>query len=78
MILKAQCILFKRYSDVLHPFKYAGYPMLLDAVNIADDMSGTSEHFLSAQKYPQLKVLYVNINVNLIEKRNRLLWNYVG
>ncbi|KAM3956718.1 receptor mediated endocytosis 8 [Aphomia sociella] len=29
LILRTQTILFKRYSDVLSPYKYAGYPMLL-------------------------------------------------
>lgn len=53
LILKAQCILFKRYSDILHPFKYAGYPMLLEAVTISDDTKGA--HFLNAEQAPRLQ-----------------------
>lgn len=34
LILKTQCILFKRYSDVLHPYKYAGYPMLIKTIQM--------------------------------------------
>jgi DnaJ family protein C protein 13 len=32
LILKTQCILFKRYSDILQPYKYAGYPMLIKTI----------------------------------------------
>jgi DnaJ homolog subfamily C member 13 len=31
-MLRAQCILFRRYGTVLAPFKYAGYPQLLEAL----------------------------------------------
>jgi len=34
LILKAQCILFKRYSDVLSAYKYAGYPMLIKTIQM--------------------------------------------
>ncbi|CAF0754857.1 unnamed protein product [Brachionus calyciflorus] len=34
LILKTQCILFKRYSDVLMPYKYAGYPMLIKTIRM--------------------------------------------
>lgn len=54
LILKAQCILFRRYSDILHPFKYAGYPMLLEAVNISEDASAAA-HFLNPQQSPRLQ-----------------------
>ncbi|GMH45130.1 hypothetical protein BSKO_13087 [Bryopsis sp. KO-2023] len=53
LILQAQCILFKRYSEVLQPFKYAGYPLLLDAVTVPEDLEGS--HFLSKEKAPQLQ-----------------------
>lgn len=32
LILRAQSILFRRYSSVLAPYKYAGYPLLLEAL----------------------------------------------
>jgi hypothetical protein len=32
--LQAQCTLFRRYPHVLHPFKYAGFPLLLQAVTL--------------------------------------------
>ncbi|XP_053386463.1 dnaJ homolog subfamily C member 13-like isoform X2 [Mercenaria mercenaria] len=34
LILKAQCILFSRYRDELHPYKYAGYPMLIKTIKM--------------------------------------------
>lgn len=56
-VLQAQCILFARYPEVLAPFKYAGYPMLLDAVALpADGDSGDSAHFLGPERAPQLQV----------------------
>ncbi|KAL0042756.1 hypothetical protein WJX79_009797 [Trebouxia sp. C0005] len=58
LLLKAQCILFRRYPEVLEPFKYAGYPMLLQAVALpqqeqADDPAA---HFLAPQQAPRLQV----------------------
>ena len=32
--MQAQCVLFRRYPEVLQPFKYAGYPMLLQAITL--------------------------------------------
>lgn len=34
LILRTQSILFDRYSDVLHPYKYAGYPMLIKTIQM--------------------------------------------
>ncbi|XP_055340824.1 dnaJ homolog subfamily C member 13-like [Paramacrobiotus metropolitanus] len=34
LILQTQCILFSRYSEELHPFKYAGYPMLIQTITM--------------------------------------------
>ncbi|XP_031572109.1 dnaJ homolog subfamily C member 13-like [Actinia tenebrosa] len=34
LILKAQSILFKRYKDELHPYKYSGYPMLIKTIRM--------------------------------------------
>jgi DnaJ family protein C protein 13 len=31
-MLRAQCILFRRYGAVLAPYKYAGYPQLLEVL----------------------------------------------
>jgi DnaJ homolog subfamily C member 13 len=57
--LQAQCILFRRYPEVLQPFKYAGYPMLLQALSeaAADEAAAPEAHFLSAEKAPLLQVL---------------------
>lgn len=40
LILKAQSILFRRYKEVLEPYKYAGYPMLIKTIKMEteDDM----------------------------------------
>lgn len=34
LILKTQCILFKRYSSILAPYKYAGYSMLIKTIQM--------------------------------------------
>eukprot|EP00058_Branchiostoma_floridae_P000587 XP_002586075.1 hypothetical protein BRAFLDRAFT_252432 [Branchiostoma floridae] len=34
LILQSQSILFKRYRDVLAPYKYAGYPMLIKTIRM--------------------------------------------
>lgn len=46
LLLKSQCILYRRYGDVLEPFKYAGYPMLLNAVTVDKD----DNNFLSSDR----------------------------
>ncbi|GFY80946.1 DNAJ heat shock N-terminal domain-containing protein [Actinidia rufa] len=50
LLLKGQCILYRRYGDVLEPFKYAGYPMLLNAVTVDKD----DGNFLSSDRAPLL------------------------
>ncbi|XP_071716803.1 dnaJ homolog subfamily C GRV2 isoform X2 [Rutidosis leptorrhynchoides] len=50
LLLKGQCILYRRYGDVLEPFKYAGYPMLLNAVTVDND----DINFLSSERAPLL------------------------
>lgn len=34
LILRTQTILFSRYKDVLHPYKYSGYPMLVKTIRL--------------------------------------------
>ncbi|KHN10408.1 DnaJ like subfamily C member 13 [Glycine soja] len=46
LLLKGQCILYRRHGDVLEPFKYAGYPMLLSAVTVDKD----DNNFLSSDR----------------------------
>ena len=58
---QAQCILFRRYPDVLEPFKYGGYPLLLAAVTLPEDegdapADGKAAHFLSPEQAPLLQV----------------------
>ncbi|KAK3028083.1 hypothetical protein RJ639_039374 [Escallonia herrerae] len=50
LLLKGQCILYRRYGDVLEPFKYAGYPMLLNAVTVDKD----DNNFLATDRAPLL------------------------
>ncbi|KAM6600803.1 hypothetical protein CsatA_020412 [Cannabis sativa] len=50
LLLKGQCILYRRYGSVLEPFKYAGYPMLLNAVTVDKDDS----NFLASDRAPLL------------------------
>jgi len=39
LILRAQSILFSRFPEILQPYKYAGYPMLVKTIEMetADD-----------------------------------------
>lgn len=53
VVAQAQCILFARYPEVLAPFKYAGYPMLLDAAALPEGDEGA--HFLGPERAPQLQ-----------------------
>ncbi|KAL5572713.1 hypothetical protein UlMin_022310 [Ulmus minor] len=50
LLLKGQCILYRRYGNLLEPFKYAGYPMLLNAVTVDKD----DNNFLSSDRAPLL------------------------
>ncbi|XP_050125282.1 dnaJ homolog subfamily C GRV2-like isoform X3 [Malus sylvestris] len=50
LLLKGQCILYRRYGVILEPFKYAGYPMLLNAVTVDKD----DNNFLSSDRSPLL------------------------
>ncbi|KAI3443850.1 hypothetical protein Pfo_000515 [Paulownia fortunei] len=50
LLLKGQCILYRRYGNVLMPFKYAGYPMLLNAITVDKD----DNNFLSSDRAPLL------------------------
>ena len=53
VVAQAQCILFARYPEVLAPFKYAGYLMLLDAAALPEGDEGA--HFLGPERAPQLQ-----------------------
>ncbi|KAE8714162.1 DnaJ-like protein subfamily C GRV2 [Hibiscus syriacus] len=46
LLLKGQCILYRRYGDVLEPFKYAGYLMLLSAVTVEKE----DNNFLASER----------------------------
>ncbi|XP_013794496.1 LOW QUALITY PROTEIN: dnaJ homolog subfamily C member 13-like [Limulus polyphemus] len=46
LILNTQSILFSRYKDELHPYKYAGYPMLIKTIR----METEDEHLFSKTK----------------------------
>ncbi|KAL6984843.1 DnaJ subfamily C grv2 [Sarracenia purpurea var. burkii] len=50
LLLKGQCILYRRYGNILEPFKYAGYPMLLNAVTVDKD----DNNFLASDRAPLL------------------------
>ncbi|RWS30301.1 dnaJ subfamily C member 13-like isoform X2 [Leptotrombidium deliense] len=49
LILKAQSILFSQCSDELHPYKYAGYPMLVKTLKME-----TQDEQLFSKQYPLL------------------------
>ncbi|XP_041474110.1 dnaJ homolog subfamily C member 13-like isoform X1 [Lytechinus variegatus] len=51
LILRAQSILFERYKEVLEPYKYAGYPMLIKTIEMEtndDTLFSKSAPLLSA------------------------------
>lgn len=50
LLLKGQCILYRRYGNVLQQFKYAGYPMLVNAVNVDQG----DYNFLTSERAPLL------------------------
>ncbi|KAK4479169.1 hypothetical protein RD792_014680 [Penstemon davidsonii] len=50
LLLKGQGILYMQYGDVLLPFKYAGYPMLLNAITV----DTYDNNFLSSDRAPLL------------------------
>jgi DnaJ family protein C protein 13 len=41
-MLRAQCILFRRYGAVLAPYKYAGYPQLLEVLRQQQQAASTT------------------------------------
>ncbi|XP_055379776.1 dnaJ homolog subfamily C member 13 isoform X2 [Condylostylus longicornis] len=49
LILRTQSILFERYPDVLHPYKYAGYPQLIKTIRLE-----TKDDQLFSKKVPLL------------------------
>ncbi|RNA25242.1 dnaJ -like protein, partial [Brachionus plicatilis] len=51
LILKTQCILFERYSNVLMPFKYAGYAMLITTIRME-----TTDQMLFSKKDQLLSI----------------------
>lgn len=51
LLLQTQSILFQRYADVLQPYKYAGYPMLIKTIQFEtgdDDLFSKSAPILTA------------------------------
>ncbi|MCO5552633.1 hypothetical protein L7F22_006148 [Adiantum nelumboides] len=50
LLLKGQCILYRRYGNVLEPFKYAGYAMLFNCITVDE----ADNNFLSSERAPLL------------------------
>lgn len=48
LVLMAHCIDFRRYANVLEPFTYGGYPMLVDVMTI----DGDDNNFLFPEHAP--------------------------
>ena len=67
--VQAQCILFRRYPEVLQPFKYAGYPLLLQAITLPanGEAEGAQQqaHFLSPEVAPRLQVSATRLGVRV-------------
>eukprot|EP00898_Chlorokybus_atmophyticus_P007654 jgi/Chlat1/7890/Chrsp66S00581 len=51
LLLQGQCILYRHHGQVLEPFKYAGYPMLLEAVTIREN----DTQALTSERLPLLQ-----------------------
>ncbi|KAH7286770.1 hypothetical protein KP509_32G022100 [Ceratopteris richardii] len=50
LLLRGQCILYRRYGNVLEPFKYAGYALLFNCITVDED----DNNFLSPERAPLL------------------------
>ncbi len=46
LMVKTQCILFERHKAVLAAYKYAGYPLLLDAIVVSTPCSACGDMHL--------------------------------
>jgi DnaJ family protein C protein 13 len=53
LLLRAQCILYRRHAAELARYKYAGYPLLLGA--LAPPAGAGAPHFLSPEVAPRLQ-----------------------
>eukprot|EP00873_Tetraselmis_striata_P041875 jgi/Tetstr1/462139/TSEL_007205.t2 len=49
LFIQAQCLLFRRYPEVLEPYKYAGYPMLLDVFALSPGSAAESQQEIKSQ-----------------------------
>lgn len=60
---------------MLAPFKYAGYPMLLQAVTLPTDKAqeAPGQHFLAAERTPQLQVSCLSCRVTGLRGRELLV-----
>jgi DnaJ family protein C protein 13 len=56
LLLRAQCILYRRYAPALQQYKYAGYPLLLAAVELPAGEGAA--HFLSPEVVPRLQAAH--------------------
>ena len=48
--------MYERYPEVLEPFKYAGYPLLLQAVTLPEGEEAASSHWTDAESNVLLQV----------------------
>ena len=61
LILRTQSILFCRYSQELHPYKYAGYPMLIKTIQMETDdekLFSKSAPLLAAASGKSIKIYF--------------------
>ncbi|CAG9764959.1 unnamed protein product [Ceutorhynchus assimilis] len=76
LLLKTQSILFHRHSDVLQPYKYAGYPQLITTIKIetADDQlfSKTEPLLASAAELAYHTVNCSALNAEELRRQNGL------
>ena len=47
LVLRCQITLYRRYPDVLQPYKYAGYPLLIEAMPSSSSSGG--RHHLGSE-----------------------------
>ncbi|XP_060515817.1 dnaJ homolog subfamily C member 13 [Cylas formicarius] len=76
LILRTQSILFCRYSEVLHPYKYAGYPQLIKTIGIetADEQlfSKTDPLLSAATELAYRTVQCSSLNAEELRRENGL------
>ena len=76
LILRTQSILFDRHSEELHPYKYAGYPMLIKTIQLESEdstlFSKTAPLLAAAAEVAYYTVRCSNLNAEELRREQGL------